>query len=81
MPTVTERLAQITPKIERAKHHVGDLQAIIGAFFKTNPYKVSAKRDPQTRRPIYYVSSVESVPEPIALIAGDASRLDRRQEE
>jgi hypothetical protein len=70
--TVDERLAQIWPKVERAKLHISDLQREVRGFLDTNPYKVSVKRDPESRKPIYYVSSVEPTPCSIALIAGDA---------
>ena len=42
------------------------------AFLNTNPYKVAAKRDPETRRLIYYVASAEDVPTQIADSVGDA---------
>ena len=72
MPTVEERLAQITPKVERAKKHISDVNVEILSFLKTDPYKVSTKRDPHTRKLIYYVSNIQPVPNPIALMAGDA---------
>jgi hypothetical protein len=42
------------------------------SFLDTNPYKVGAKHDPQTRKQIYYVASAESTPDCLPLIAGDA---------
>ena len=72
MPTIEERLAQITPKVERAKKHVGDVNTEILSFIKTNPYTVATKRDPQTRNLIYYVGDVQPVPATVALMAGDA---------
>lgn len=71
MPTAEERLLQVRPKIERAKKHIADLNVEILGFLKTNPYIVSTKRDPQTRKLIYYLSNVEPVPVLIALITGD----------
>ncbi len=59
-------------KVERAKKHVSDLQNAIDAFFKTNPYVVGPKRDPETRKLIYYVVSVRDTPLAIPAIAGDA---------
>lgn len=44
----------------------------MGAYLETIPYKVGMKRDTQTRKPIYYVTSADPVPDDIALIAGDA---------
>jgi hypothetical protein len=72
MPTVDERLKQVTLKIKRAKEHVSDLERELGAFLDANPYKVGAKHDPQTRKLIYYVTSVEPTPDCLPLIAGDA---------
>jgi len=72
MPTATERLRHVTPKIRRAKQHVTDLEREIRRFLDTSPYKVASKVDSQTKRPTYYVSSVEPTPESLPLIAGDA---------
>src|SRR5687768_4903488 len=69
--TADERLALISVKIERAKKHVDDLNVAVCSFLDSKPYLVGAKRDPQTRRPIYYLTSVQSVPTTIAAIAGD----------
>lgn len=38
---------------------------------QTAPYKVAVNRDPQTRKPIYFVSSADQVPDAIPLLAGD----------
>ena len=70
--TADERLAHIRPKVERAKFHISDLQREVRRFLDTNPYKITIKRDPESRKPIYYVSNVEQAPGSIALIAGDA---------
>lgn len=72
MPPIDERLRQVTLKIKRAKEHVADLERELRAFLDGNPYKVGAKRDPQTRKLIYYVASVEPTPDCLPLIAGDA---------
>lgn len=60
-----------TNKIDRAKQHLEELKIELDKFFKLQPYKISTKRDPQTRRPIYYLTDVKSVPDKIALISGD----------
>lgn len=72
MPTVAERLCHVTLKVERAKKHVSDLEREIQSFLETRPYKVGCKVDPETRKPTYYVSSVEPTPKSLPLIAGDA---------
>lgn len=60
-----------TNKIERAKQHLEELQKEIDTFFKLQPYKIATKRDPETKRLIYYLTDVTSVPDKIALISGD----------
>jgi hypothetical protein len=70
--TADERIALIQVKIDRAKKHVGDLGVAVKTFLDSGPYKIGAKRDPQSRKLIYYVTSVEPVPVCIASIAGDA---------
>jgi hypothetical protein len=70
-PTADERLSLIRLKIERAKKHILDLNSEVVAFFATNPYEVGTKRDPETRKLIYYVSRVTAVPTAVSIIAGD----------
>lgn len=41
------------------------------SFLDRGPYKVGAKHHPETRKLIYYVVSVEPVPDCLPLIAGD----------
>jgi hypothetical protein len=70
--TAEERIALINLKIERADQHIGCLESTIKSFVDSNPYKVGTKRDPETRKLIYYVESVQPVPVIVATIAGDA---------
>ena len=72
MPTVEERLGQVTPKVERAKQHISELEREIRAFLETNPYRVACNVDPETRKPVYYVFDVKPTPNVLPLIAGDA---------
>ena len=71
MRTVDERLHHIIAKLERAKQHIDDLKRLHDAFIKSNPYKVGTKRDPQTRKLIYYITGVEQPGDNIATILGD----------
>ena len=71
MMTGDERFALVWQKVERANKHIHDLNAAIGTFGATNPYKVAVKRD-QMNRPVYYASKVDGVPLEITLILGDA---------
>ena len=70
--TPDERLALVRLKIERADKHIDDLKTAVRSFFDANPYKVSHRRDTDTRKLIYYVESAQPVPIIVAAIAGDA---------
>src|SRR5690348_13381383 len=70
--TSDERIALIQPKIERAKHHIVDLQRQIRAFLDSKPYQFAIQRDPQTSKLIYYAAHVEPVPLLFSSITGDA---------
>lgn len=74
MPSVAERLKQVTLKVERAKKHILDLQGQVQAFLHGNPqpYLVGPKRDPETRRLHYCLTRVEPTPICLPLVAGDA---------
>lgn len=65
-------LASPLAKLGRARKHLNDLHAEIQAFFATGPYVVRTRRDPTTRRLVYYVHSVRPTPAQLADIAGDA---------
>lgn len=69
--TADERLAVIGLRIERARKHLRELEGEVNAFLATEPYKVGVKRDPDTRRMIYYVTEVRDTPAPLGAIAGD----------
>jgi hypothetical protein len=68
---MTDHLIGCRAKIERAKKDVGDLQIAVEAFFKTNPYVIGTKRDPNTRRLLYHLTSVKDTPPMLAVITGD----------
>jgi hypothetical protein len=70
--TTDDRFALIWHKVERANKHIGDLRDAVASFVATNPYKVGAKRDPATRKSVYYVTEVQAVPQEIPIILGDA---------
>jgi hypothetical protein len=72
MLTADERFARIWPKVERAQKHLLELPSAIDTFHKSNPHAVSTRRDPQTRKLIYYASRAEPVPLSLSTIAGDA---------
>ena len=72
MPSVDERLRHVTLKMKRAKEHITALEQELRTFLKSDPYKVGSKHDPKTHKLVYYLMSVESVPDRLSLIAGDA---------
>ena len=72
MPSVDERLEQVTAKIQRARWHILELQAATAAFMGSNPYGVATKVQPDTQRLVYYLDRVTATPSLLALIAGDA---------
>jgi hypothetical protein len=72
MPSFDERIRHVTPKLQRAKQHSDELDRQMRAFLATQPYTVAVRRDQNTHRPIYYVDSVQPVPDAIPLITGDA---------
>ena len=62
---------RIRVKIHRAKEHFGALEAELRAFLDAKPYVVGTKRDLENRRLIYYLVSVQDIPDRIAAITGD----------
>lgn len=64
-------------KVERAKEHFNRLHSEIRDFGATNPYEVSTKRDPETRKPIYYISRIDTVPPSLSLLAGETMQALR----
>jgi hypothetical protein len=69
---VADKLFDVKLKVERAKRHVAEVEGALRCFYDLGPYKVSTGRDPNTRRLIYYVASVQETPRHLLLAAGDA---------
>jgi hypothetical protein len=69
--TADERLTLIQVKIERAKHHLGDLEVVRGGFMNGNPYRIERQTDPQTGYNVHRVFDIQAPPVKIGLIAGD----------
>jgi hypothetical protein len=61
----------IRVKIERANHHIKDLEVEISRFLNSGPYKTIGEMDAE-RRPTYRISNVHPVPAEILAITGDA---------
>jgi hypothetical protein len=64
-------LSSVNSKIAWAKEHIARLQGEVAAYYNFKPYKIDTKRDPQTRKLIYYVSGIDAAPEQISHVAGD----------
>ncbi|MGI9071715.1 MAG: hypothetical protein ACR2JB_10465 [Bryobacteraceae bacterium] len=62
----------IRVKIERAKEHIGDLNARIGIFNEAGPYSVIREEDAQTGDIVFYVRIKSDIPLSFAAIIGDA---------
>jgi hypothetical protein len=58
-------------KLNRAEKHFVELKTEISSFLATEPYKVTSKLDTNTKRRIYYISSVKEIPENISLTTGE----------
>lgn len=58
-------------KIERAKKHLRDLDALFIAFGKTDPYKVVLKKNPDTGQREHTVTKLHPVPPDVSTITGD----------
>ena len=71
MLTEKDRLHHITAKVVRADQHIQDLQTQHETFLTANPYKIATKRDPETRRLIYYLSQALAPEDRMATTLGD----------
>src|SRR5690349_13410948 len=68
MPTANE---DIGAKIDRAKQLFDELTHATATFLNGEPYRVDVKRDGGSKKPIYYVASVQDVPITIPCITAD----------
>lgn len=59
-------------KLERAKQHIKDLEAGVERFFETNPYELFIEDNPQAGCREHKVRRVDTPPDSLSLIAGDA---------
>jgi hypothetical protein len=69
--TAHDRLDLIAVKVERAQEHLASLSAEVQLYLESKPYAVSAKRDPESRRLIYFVASVRPTPQRLSALLGD----------
>jgi hypothetical protein len=59
-------------KVKRAKRHISDLNAEIGAFLKRDPYRIVLENNAETRKLGWIVRITEELSDQIPLIVGDA---------
>lgn len=70
---MSARLVGVRAKIERAKHHISDLEGQIVAFRGTNPYALRSDYDPQTGERVFRAVVRAEIPISFAVIAGEAA--------
>ena len=66
-----DRLELISVKIQRAQEHLASLSSEVRAYLESQPYEVAAKRNPETRRLIYFVAGVRPTPRRLSALLGD----------
>lgn len=69
---MSNRLVGIRAKIERAKHHIRDLESRISAFRETDPYRFIGDEDQQTGERVYRSDVRAEPPVEFAIVAGEA---------
>lgn len=66
-----ERMSGPRAKVERAKHHIGELETAIADFFDIHPYEVGTEDDTKSAQRLYKLTKAEVPSDRLALIAGD----------
>lgn len=72
MSTSGTRIDNIRVKIQRARKYVDEAATFIESYLDKKPFVVSYKRDPNTRRLVYFVSSVQEPDPQLSGMVGDA---------
>jgi hypothetical protein len=70
---MSARLVGVRAKIERAKHHINDLEGQIVAFRGTNPYALRCDYDSETGERVFRAVVRGEIPVGFAVIAGEAA--------
>ena len=68
---MTDGLEGVRVKFRRAERHIQEVMTAIEAFRATEPYEIDTRRDPETRRLIYYLSKASDVPANVSVIASE----------
>jgi hypothetical protein len=66
-----ERVELVRAKVERAQEHFRDLEAEARSYLASTPYVIGTRRNPGSRRLIYFVASVQPTPPRISAVLGD----------
>ncbi|HEY4273101.1 MAG TPA: hypothetical protein VGM65_13965 [Candidatus Udaeobacter sp.] len=69
--TARERLDLISVKIERAKEHFRSLEGEVTSYLKSIPYAINTRRDPESRRLVYFVESIRPTSVKLTAMTGD----------
>lgn len=72
MPTSDELLRDPLLKIERARHHINNLQSRVESFLANKPFVLMEKHRRRAGETDYYVEVRERIPTELPLIIGDA---------
>lgn len=65
------RIQVVRVKSERAKKHLHDLDIILDAFFKSDPYKVGFKDDIKAGERTFYMTKVSDISPGVFAVTGD----------
>jgi hypothetical protein len=68
---MTARLDSSLAKIGRANEHLSSLQSEARQYLASQPYKIATRRDPESRRLIYFMSEVRTTPPRLSAMIGD----------
>lgn len=71
MPASNSRTAGIYVKVERAKKHVRDLEALVEGFFESSPYEIVVQDQPDTGDRVFRVKILHQPPLEWGAIVGD----------
>jgi hypothetical protein len=70
--SASERLSRVRLKIERAKHHIDNLEGFLPTLRGMDFHEIRPEVDPETGDKLHRAALTRSIPEQVSLIAGDA---------
>ena len=66
------RFASSWLKVDRAKHHINELNIRIAAYNERKPHRLVVEQDPQGSNHLWTIRIREAIPEDLPLLIGDA---------